>query len=77
MEGLADHLDFLKASGAWQIKEEKRLKNQLENLLGAALRSRWEKRISPEIYQTALTRVIQRELSPWRAVEELIRGAGL
>ena len=31
----------------------------------------------PDIYQAALAQVIKRELSPWRAVEELILGAGL
>jgi LAO/AO transport system kinase len=74
---LIAHNDYLKSSGIWREREEKRLKNQLETLLGAALRSRWEKRISPDIYQAALTQVIKRELSPWRAVEELIQGAGL
>ncbi|MCK5793982.1 MAG: methylmalonyl Co-A mutase-associated GTPase MeaB [Anaerolineales bacterium] len=71
------HIDFLKSSDLWQLREEKRLKNQLETLLGTALRSRWEKSISPDIYQAALAKVIKRELSPWRAVEELIQGAGL
>ena len=74
---LKDHRDYLKSSGMWQAREEARLKNQLETLLGAALRSRWENRISPEIYQVTLAQVINRELSPWRAVEELIQGAGL
>lgn len=74
---LNDHRDYLKSSGKWQSREEARLKDQLETLLGAALRSRWENRISPDIYQVTLAQVIKRELSPWRAVEELIQGAGL
>lgn len=77
VESLSAHYDYLKSSGKWQEREEKRLKNQLENLLGSALRSRWENRISPDIYQAALAQVINRELSPWKAVEELILGAGL
>lgn len=77
LNSLTAHYDYLKSSGIWQEREEKRLKSQLETLLGAALRSRWEKRISPDIYQAALAQVIKRELSPWRAVEELIQGAGL
>ena len=77
VNSLTAHYDYLKSSDFWQLREEKRLKNQLETLLGTALRSRWEKRISPDIYQAALAQVIQREISPWRAVEELIRGAGL
>ena len=77
VNSLTAHYDYLKSSGIWQVREEKRLKNQLETLLGTALRSRWEKRISPDIYQAALAQVIKREISPWRAVEELIIGAGL
>ena len=77
VNSLTAHYDYLKTSGVWQAREEKRLKNQLETLLGTALRSRWEKRISPDIYQAALAQVIKRELSPWRAVEKLILGAGL
>ena len=77
VNSLSAHYDYLKSSGIWQVREEKRLKNQLETLLGTALRSRWEKRISPDIYQAALAKVIKRELSPWRAVDELILGAGL
>jgi LAO/AO transport system kinase len=77
VNSLTAHYEYLKSSGIWQVREKKRLKNQLETLLGSALRSRWEKRIAPDIYQAALAQVINRELSPWRAVEELISGAGL
>ena len=77
VNSLTAHYEYLKSSGLWQVREKKRLKNQLETLLGSALRSRWEKRIAPDIYQAALAQVINRELSPWRAVEELISGAGL
>ncbi len=77
VKALQNHLEYLNSSGVWQVTEEERLKNQLETLLGSALRSHWEKRISPEIYQAALTQVINREISPWRAVEELILGGGL
>jgi len=77
VDSLSNHYDYLKSSGKWQEREEKRLKNQLETLLGSALRSHWEKRISPDIYQAALARVINRDLSPWRAVQELISGADL
>jgi len=77
VKSLSEHYDYLKSSGIWQVREEKRLKNQLETLLGTALRTRWEQRIPSDVYQSALTKVIKRELSPWRAVEELILGAGL
>lgn len=77
VSSLTAHHDYLKSSGIWQVREEKRLRNQLETLLGAALRSRLETKISPDIYDAALVQVIKRELSPWRAVEDLISGADL
>ena len=77
IEALSAHREYLQNSGEWQIREEARLKNDLENLLGSALRSRWEKSISTEQYQTVLMEVIRREKSPAKAVEELIEGAGI
>jgi len=77
LKELNNHYRYLKSSGTWKIREETRLKDQLESLLGAALRSRWENRISPEIYQDTLAKVINRDLSPWRAVDNLIQGADL
>jgi len=77
LNSLKAHFDYLKSSDLWQQKEEERLKDQLETLLGTALRSRWEKSISPDIYQAALAQVINRKLSPWQAVEELIPGPEL
>ncbi len=77
IEALSAHREYLQSSGEWQIREEARLKNDLENLLGSALRSRWEKSISTDQYQTVLMEVIRREKSPAKAVEELIEGAGI
>jgi LAO/AO transport system kinase len=77
IEALSAHREYLQSSGEWQIREGARLKNDLENLLGSALRSRWEKSISTDQYQTVLMEVIRREKSPAKAVEELIEGAGI
>jgi LAO/AO transport system kinase len=74
---LQAHRDYLEQSGEWQTRDAARLENELENLLGAALRSRWEASIPQSAYQKVLSRVISRKSSPGRAVEELIKGAGL
>jgi len=74
---LAHHREYLQSSGTWQIREEKRLTNELEVLLRDSLRSRWESKISPEIYQDTLNRVLARQITPWRAVEALVEGVGL
>ncbi len=74
---LANHLDYLRTSGEWQRREEKRLKNELEMLLRDTLRTRWENKISATKYQNTLDRVVTRKLTPWKAVQVLLEGAGL
>jgi LAO/AO transport system kinase len=83
-EGISDllasiqsHYQYLQTSGEWAVREKKRLSNQLDKLLAAALRERWESSIAPEAYQEIITRVTAREISPRYAVENLIKGAGL
>ncbi len=71
---LGQHLDYLKTSSAWIERETARLTDQVERLLAAELRSRWEKQISRETVQSALARVISREIDPWQAVKELTKG---
>ena len=71
------HVEYLQASGEWQIREAARLENELENLLSTALRIRWESSISEEKYKKVLSTVISRKTSPGKAVELLLKGAGL
>jgi len=71
------HRDYLEKSGEWEQRDAARLENDLENLLGAALRSRWESSISPKAFKKILLKVTSREQSPGSAVDELIKGAGL
>lgn len=77
LEELANHLDYLRTSGEWQQRDKKRLKNELEMLLRDTLRTRWENKISPTKYQDTLDQVVTREITPWKAVEVLLEGAGL
>ncbi len=74
---LANHLEYLRVSGEWQEREEKRLTNELEVLLKDSLRSRWESNISPTTYKNTLDQVISRKITPWKAVQVLLKGAGL
>lgn len=71
------HQDYLQESGEWQVRDAARLKSELENLLGAALRTHWESSISEDEYKKVLTKVITRKTSPGKAVEALLKGAGI
>ena len=75
IEDLDLHLNFLTTSGRWKEKESARLSDQLDSLLAAELRKRWEAEISPAAYQEALNGVIAREINPWQAVKKLTEGA--
>jgi LAO/AO transport system kinase len=77
INSLTEHLEYLKSSGEWTKRERKRLQTELEVLLQDALRSRWEEKINPASYQEILNQVIERETTPWRAVDLLLEGAGL
>ncbi len=77
IQQISAHRDYLHRSGEWQIREAARLKNELENLLGEALRTHWESSISEDEYQKVLSKVITRKTSPGKAVEVLLKGAGI
>lgn len=77
IQQISAHRDYLHRSGEWQIREAARLKSELENLLGAALRTHWESSISEDEYKKVLSKVITRKTSPGKAVEALLKGAGI
>jgi LAO/AO transport system kinase len=77
IQQISAHRDYLHSSGEWQIREAARLKSELENLLGAALRTHWESSISEDEYKKVLSKVITRKTSPGKAVEVLLKGAGI
>ena len=77
IQQISAHRDYLHRSGEWQIREAARLKSELENLLGAALKTRWESSISEDEYKKVLSKVITRKTSPGKAVEVLLKGAGI
>ena len=77
IEEITSHLQYLMETGEWELREQIRLKNELDNLLQAALLSRLNSSISPEVYDQVLDQVTSRQLSPRRAADDLIQGAGL
>jgi LAO/AO transport system kinase len=77
IEQVTAHLDYLQTSGEWQVREATRLKSELENQLDAALRTHWESSISENEYKKVLAKVISRKTSPGKAVEALLKGAGI
>jgi LAO/AO transport system kinase len=68
------HHNYLKEFGELHLRECERLKSEFDNLLQNTLVSRWRSRISDEQYQHVLKNIVDRKISPWQGVEELLGG---
>jgi putative protein kinase ArgK-like GTPase of G3E family len=66
------HSQYLHNSGEWEKRERLRLETELEALLQAVLVARWRQTISPELYQTVVDQLVERTISPWQAVADLL-----
>ncbi len=71
-EMILRHGEYLKQAGAWRERERQRLENNLDNLLRAALVARWQAGMPDGRYEQVLRRLLEREISPYQAVEELL-----
>jgi len=71
-ESIAKHLAYLRQSGDWTARERSRLEVELEALIREALMSRFREDVPAKRYDEILERVIQRNLSPWEAVNTLL-----
>ena len=73
MKEINRHGEYLMKSGEWQKRVKVRLKNELESSLATALRERWQTKVTHEYYEMILEQLNQRQLSPFQAVEILVR----
>jgi hypothetical protein len=56
----------------WQVKENQRLKQDLDSLISDLLIERWRQRQDKVAYQDALKNVIERKWTPYEAAESLL-----
>ncbi len=75
---IARHQAYLRQTGDWQRRERFRLEVELENLLREELVGRFRRGIArgpaPNRYQDVLQALLERRISPHKAVEELLNG---
>ena len=71
---IARHYTYLRDSGDWQRRERDRLESELNDLVQSALLSRWRGSISSEKYGSVVSRLVERQINPWRALDMLING---
>ncbi|NMB68571.1 MAG: methylmalonyl Co-A mutase-associated GTPase MeaB [Chloroflexi bacterium] len=72
MAAIECHLAYLKATGEWQAREHERLQTELNQLLQAVLVARWREGVSDAELRDVVARLQDRELSPLKAVEQLL-----
>lgn len=73
-DSIAKHLAYLRQSGDWAVRERARLEVELDALVREALMNQFRENVSQEEYQNILERIMQRNISPWEAVQLLING---
>lgn len=73
-ESIGRHVNHLRQSGDWAVRERARLEVELEALIREALLNRFREDVPPEKYDEALEKIIQRNISPWEAVKLLLNG---
>ncbi len=70
---LQEHKAYLERTQEWERRGKARLRRELDELLQATLLRRWQSRTPEAIYQATLERLERRELSPYRALEYLMK----
>lgn len=68
------HVEHLRSSGDWALRERARLEVELEALVHEALMSQFKDDVPDEKYDEVLEQIIQRTISPWEAVKILLNG---
>lgn len=71
-DAIERHVDYLHASGEWQERDRERLQSELNSLLQAILVARWREGVSDAELQGVISRLQDRELSPFLAAEQLL-----
>jgi LAO/AO transport system kinase len=75
MAAIEQHAQHLLQSGDWGRRERARLEAELEGLLTETLVGRFRASIPDERFEEVVDTLVQRTVSPWEAVRELLKGS--
>jgi LAO/AO transport system kinase len=67
------HAQYLHDSGGWERRERARLEVELEALVSEELAARFHAEVTEARFSTMVERLSRRELSPWAAVDLLLK----
>src|SRR4030095_7654147 len=65
---IAKHVDHIRQSGDWTLRDRARLGSEMEAVLQEALMSRFMSGVQKDKYKEIMEKVIQRHISPYEAV---------
>jgi LAO/AO transport system kinase len=71
---IARHAAHLRQNGDWALRDKARLGSELEALLQEELVNRFFERVPKEKYEAIVEKVMQRNLSPYEAIQTLLNG---
>jgi len=71
---IARHVQYLHESGDWAVRDRARLGSELESVLQEALVDHFMESIPKGRYKEVVEQVLNRNLSPYEAVESLLAG---
>jgi LAO/AO transport system kinase len=72
VEEISRHREWLKSNGNWGVKERQRIQMDIENMLTDHLYERWLKHNTSELLQDKINQVVERKISPYQAVSDLL-----
>lgn len=74
VDAITKHADHLAQSGGWAARDRARLEVELDALVREALLRRFQNETPDGRVNELLEKIVQRELSPWEAVNVLMNG---
>jgi LAO/AO transport system kinase len=73
-EAIAGHRLHLEQTGGWKLRDRARLESEVETLLQSTLMARWRDNMNDKNYETMLSELLARKVSPRQAVAALLNG---
>lgn len=75
IRSVGDHLDHLRHSGEWRVREFARSRREIEQLLSDRFIAQLQAKVSAEVRKSLIAAVAERELDPYSAVDRLFAKA--
>jgi LAO/AO transport system kinase len=73
VDAIRAHAEYLKVSGEWKIRDEHRLRSEVEKLIDQRLNERWQAGLKAGEFARVMKKLVSRKLSPYQAVDELVK----